>query len=653
MKNDIKPVLNDIAKRFLVAIDYRFGDLFSRLNPTLWEKVKHNPVKYLKYYEGKNIYVDDYKSDISEILNLYENLINNIKPAKGKTIAYFSPEFGFHESLPNYAGGLGILAGDVIKTAALNGSKMIGVGLFYHKGYFHQYIDKKFNQRAFYRNLEIEDSPLSAFKDIHGNDLIFDIKLNSINLKIKIFKLTILNSMVLLLSSNLPENGEYANITDVLYTGDRKLRLLQEIILGVGGAKALEIINAKADIFHINEGHAAFALLERIRINAINNNISFENSSLQLLDKNTFTTHTPVIHGNEEFETNLLEEYFSDYIKDLGMNFETFISYGQTDSIDKLKFSMTVLGLNLSQKSFGVSKLHGETAAKMWSNIYANNKNIKPMNYVTNGIHFDSWIAPEFKNINIKNEIDLQGLLDKKLTVKNRMYNEILALMKNNNLYDYNKIKESFEQDSNTFTIGFARRFAKYKRADLMLYNINKLKEIICDNNKPVKILISGKAHPKDVDGKRLVKDLITKIWQNNLENNIIFLPDYDIRIGRLLVQGCDLWLNTPVKPLEASGTSGMKAALNFGVNFSISDGWWDEAYNGKNGFTIDDDENLESVSNNLYNILKNDIIPHYYDSICQKNTKWSDFMYNSHLTVVNHFSSDRMLEQYNSKMYK
>lgn len=664
MFDNIRPILEDIADRFLIALNYRFEVLFDGLDCGLWEKCKRNPIVFLRNYTKIVINENDYKFDIAHILDNYFSMIKDEPVNLSDTIAYFSPEFGFHESFPNYAGGLGILAGDVIKTAATNGMKMIGVGLFYQKGYFRQSINNLNKQTASYRNIYLSDLPVQPLKDLNGNDITVEIDITTDIIRAKAYKLRILNSYIILLNTNLSENGIYSDVSDKLYTGDRTERLIQEIVLGIGGARALDLAGIKVDKYHINEGHASLALIERAALLARETGIDIYSALDRNIGKNVFTTHTPVIHGNEEFDLQLLIKYLKNYLKGINLKAKDFISLGQTPSIEARKFSMTALGINLSEISNGVSSLHGDTAAKMWSDLYLTNNKIKPMTYVTNGIHINSWIAPEVRELleynnvnhgtdyNNVDKIDPESIHECKLKIKERMLKQLESFLSIYHEEMLSFMKNSINKYGNCLTIGFARRFAPYKRADLIFSDIERLSEIVTNANRPVRIIFSGKAHPKDSDGKELLKRLLDNINESGLEENILFIPDYDIRIGRLLVQGCDFWLNTPQKPLEACGTSGMKSALNFGINLSITDGWWNEAYNGKNGFSIADTGSPSAAADTIYKLLQSDIIPLYYSTDAADRIKLTGIMKQSFWTAFSKFSSERMLQQYSSKLY-
>lgn len=657
---NLRIILQDIADRFLIALDSTFDKLFYGLDPDLWNKTYHNPITFLRTYKKKHIDFDSYSFDIKHLIERYYLLANSKPKSESKKIAYISPEFGFHESFPNFAGGLGILAGDVIKTASTNGMDMLGIGLFYSKGYFNQYFDGH-NQKETYKKLNIRNLPLRELKDKFGNPVIISLKIAKSDIYVKAYSMPILNSRVILLSTDLPQNGKLKCITEKLYIGDRYLRLLQEIVLGFGSVRVLEAAGIDVDIFHINEGHASFALWERAYYYSKNNNIELDQAIDILRSSNVFTTHTPVIHGNEEFNLTDLEKSLDGLVNDFGTIYKKFVSFGQTTSTDPAKFSMTVFGINLSERSNAVSKLHGETAALMWKSIYDSNQKIQAMNYVTNGVHIETWVSSHLRDIigNIPSDIDLQNYIEKInpeiiFEIKKKMKSELYQSLKDLNLIDANLFFEQndIEKFSNSLIICFARRFAEYKRPSLFMEIVKK--SLSNEVNKDVNLifLISGKSHPKDVEGKSEIQKVRIGISEYNLVNSVLFIPNYDINIGRILVQGSDVWLNNPIKPLEACGTSGMKAGMNLGINLSVDDGWWEEAYNGRNGFSVEDSSNYSDTINEFSNIISNNIIPMFSNAKNNARFEWVDYMKQSFLTSFSEFSSDRMLVDYLKKSY-
>jgi len=482
-------------------------------------------------------------------------------------------------------------------------------------------------------------------------DVIISINLNNIKIHFKVIFTKVSQINLYLFDSDIEENGDLRNITGMLYTGSRKLRLLQEIILGQGAIKLTTLIGKKIDILHINEGHAAFALLERINLICDDNKFDFEQALSFIKRSNFFTTHTPIIHGNEEFEIELLEKYLrnSDLLRYIG--FEKFIELGSVP--DNKKFSMTALSLQLCNKYNAVSRLHSVTAAKMWKIL---NKKIK-FSSVTNGIYIKDWIAPEMadflRRITNSERISIEKLLESKQQLKSK----IVELLNQN--YFFNKsesllnLYKNTKIDPESIIIGFARRFAPYKRANLIFLDIERLFELIDKYKGKIIFIFSGKAHPADVDGNLIIKNLLNNIKDNHLEQNILFIENYDIKLAKIILYASDIWLNNPIRGLEACGTSGMKAALNAAINVSVLDGWWDEAYNGKNGWKIgNSDINKHSIKKQsamVYDLLEKEILPLYFNN----KTSWAEIMLDSIQTVVDNFGSDRMVADYNRIFYK
>ncbi|MBX3042667.1 MAG: alpha-glucan family phosphorylase [Candidatus Kapabacteria bacterium] len=655
-------ILQDIAEKNLIALDSSFEELFLEIDCDLWYESNFNPKTFLKKLQSKHKNHEIEIKIYDKYWQRYEKLIENYDKNPTYKVAYFSPEFGFHETFPNYAGGLGILAGDIIKSSIANNLGLIGVSLFYTNGYFKQYISNN-RQKQTYPNVNKYETGIEKFKDNNGKDIFVDINIAGFDLKITAYKYNIAGGFVVLLSTDSLENGDYRKITKQLYTGDRTLRLLQEIVLGFGGVKILNKLGLTVEKYHINEGHASFAMLERAIVYSKNNRIDLFEAIDNLLNENIFTTHTPVIHGNEEFKISELEKYLENIVPDFESNFPKLIKLGKTSSIDEDMFSMTSFGINLAKKSNGVSKLHGQTATVMWDEIYKVNNKIDSMDYVTNGIHLNSWMSGIFRNYvddfsgdedkireaiqRLKPEI----LLNDKLEVKNRSL-ELIFRHKSINQNEIFFKNNDLASLKSSLVIGFARRFASYKRADLIFSDIDRLKIILDSSPVNIIIIFSGKAHPKDKEGKKTLQKVLDSINNNKLNKNIIFIPNYDIRLGRLLVSSTDVWLNTPERPLEACGTSGMKAAANFGINLSINDGWWHEAFNKKNGYSIDGNQSENEIVSNIYNILEFDIIPKYSNAIYGKSYEWTEIMKESFLTSIINFSSERMMQDYFRTLY-
>ena len=554
-----------------------------------------------------------------------------------KQIIYISPEYGYDENINNYAGGLGILAGDYLKEASDKNLPIIAVGLFYKEGYFTQSFDINFDQVSEKSNLDYDAKSYEILKE-NGSTKIFEIKLGIGIIKFKVIKTKIKNVDLYLIDSNVEDNYLFTDTTNMLYTPSRKQRLLQEILLGQGAIMLLEYLKIQIEVLHINEGHAAFALLERINQLADINN-DFELSIKTIKKTNFFTTHTPIIHGNEEFDIELIKEVLtaSSLLRYLSIN--KFCELGITP--DNKSFSMTVLAIKLSEKFNSVSKLHQKVATKMWKVI---DENIKFEN-VTNGIYVDDWLAPEIETAIKGNDNQSENLINAKKSLKKRI---IIKLNQNN---FYNKSESLIELYKNTnigdnsFIIGFARRFAPYKRANLLFSDIKYLKKFFI-NNPQVVLIISGKAHPADVDGKKIIKDILTQIRDNNLNNNIIFIENYNIKIAKSIIWASDIWLNNPIRGLEACGTSGMKAAINASINYSVLDGWWDEAYSDSIGFKIANRRINKLPDNEIAKIildeLENKIIPMSANTI-----QWSKLIMKSTKTIMQRFTTERMLADY------
>ncbi|PKL85966.1 MAG: alpha-glucan phosphorylase [Ignavibacteriae bacterium HGW-Ignavibacteriae-1] len=659
---------------YLSSLD-SFGAIFRELDAKLWENINHNPSEFVW---RQSVSDDAFKQtesfkkfqNESEELKIQNHELSDISE---NVIAYFSPEIAINQSIPAYAGGLGILAGDHLKSASDMKIPMIGITLNYRYGYFKQKLSKSGVQIAEYAEILPEKHNIIPILDESGVHRFITIELPDCELKVMLYQIKFGNTFIILLDTDCDFNGNLRNITHHLYVGDRETRLLQEIVMGIGGMRALAELGIEPARIHINEGHAAFALLEKAKQLIAHKGLNLTQALEQVKSESVFTTHTPIIHGNEEFKPQLIQKYFSGKLLPEMMHPNDFMKLGLIQNGKKM-FSMTVLALNLSNNVNAVSKLHTVTSNKMWNNILDNRK-IK-INSITNGIHFRTWISKEF------DELYRQYLGSNYLENYNIDYANILESIPNNeldsarksakiHLIDYfnnylitnppayikrDKFKEvctNIAEDA--LLIGFARRFAPYKRAELVFENMERLIPILNNKSKPIKLFISGKSHPADVDGKRLIKNIIRKIRDYSLEDKIIFLENYDIRIAKNLVSACDIWLNTPIRTLEASGTSGMKSALNGGINFSILDGWWDEAYDESNGWAIGD-QNVNdlpdlALANSIYDRLENTIIPLYY-SRNSESGQWYKIMRNSMNTVLKQFPSHRMLEEYNS-IYK
>ncbi|ROL59716.1 glycosyltransferase family 1 protein [Bacteroidetes/Chlorobi group bacterium ChocPot_Mid] len=689
--------LKELAYNYWWCWNSEAKELFVRINRELWEEVNHNPVQMINKLpiEKLNRLAEqtDFTSFLDYIYKKFKNYMSSttwydkIEDKPSGTVAYFSTEYGINESFPNYSGGLGILSGDHLKSASDLGLNLIGVGLLYQQGYFRQRLTQHGWQNEYYPYNDFYSMPLILEKNAEGETLLIEVDLPKEKAWAQIWRMQIGRVPLYLLDTNISQNvlDEYRDITDQLYGGTRETRIQQEIILGIGGMRALKALNLLPEAVHINEGHAAFALLERTFMYMQKYNLDFRSAKQITKATSVFTTHTPVPAGNESFKVQRMEDYFHNYYANLGLSKEYFFRLGQIDENNPNEdFSMTVLGLKLTSYHNGVSKLHGEVSRKMWQNIWKCFPTDEiPIQHITNGIHTMTWVAREFTELfdryfspKWRTEIDNQAIWDKIDTIpseelwrektRRRVRLVLFAreyLKRRQKGYlppeQVSKINEYLDPDA--LTIGFARRFATYKRATLLFTDMERLATILKKFDKPVQIVLAGKAHPHDVQGKEVIQSIIQKVREYNLERHVVFLEDYDTVIARYMVKGCDVWLNTPVRPMEASGTSGMKAALNGCLNFSILDGWWDEAFNGKNGFSIGHGEEYDNFDEQniveagaLYDMLEQVIIPMFYDREKSNKTpeKWVTFIKENIRTIAGQFSSERMVKDYANMFY-
>jgi len=670
--------------------------LFIRMDDKLWDETRHNPVKMLGEIsqERLNELANDeaYLVEVEWVRKKLDNYINYFKTKKkesrGPCIAYFSLEYGLNEAMPIYSGGLGVLAGDHIKSASGVGLNLVGIGLLYQYGYFRQYLNQDGWQQDFYDINDFYNMPLVEEKNNDGTNLELEIPLPNRTLYLKIWKLLVGRISIYLMDSNIEKNNEAdRNLTGQLYGGDREMRLQQEIILGMGGILLLNKLEVPVDVIHMNEGHSSFALFERARLFMKKYGLTFEQAMEVTRKTSVFTTHTPVPAGNDEFNPNLIRKYFQDYSKDVGISIDEFLAFGRANPSDAQEnFSMPILAIRYSSYVNGVSKLHGEVARKMWSHLWDSvpEEHI-PIGSITNGVHLASWLSFEMSELfrrylgenwqekqaekafweRIHNIPDpelwrVHSVRRRRLIyfIRERLQNQLKA--KGVSQIMVNQAKEALNPE--TLTIGFARRFASYKRGSLVFRDMKRLMKLLDDPIRPVQFIFAGKAHPQDNAGKEIIKQIIHAVYENKLMKNIVFIEDYDINVARYMVQGVDVWLNNPLRPQEASGTSGMKATANGGLNLSVLDGWWDEAYNRNtpNGWAIgsgevykDRDYQDEVESKAIYSIIENDILPIFYDSLPDGLPRlWIKMVKNAFHSIVSFFNTHRMVKEYNEKFY-
>lgn len=698
LPKELEPLL-EITKNFWWCWNQKAVNLLRTIDIDNYDEKDHNPIRILGESSQECFYNmlhdDAAMMNLAEVYDEFKTYMNqetwyasldDSQKTENEKIAYFSFEYGLHESLPNYSGGLGILSGDHLKSASDLGLPFIAVGLLYRKGYFRQYLNADGWQQEYDIENDFFNLALEKVLDSNGETMKVDVDLPGRKVYAQIWKANVGRIQLYYLDANIEENSvEDRDITAQLYGGNLETRIQQEILLGIGGIKALKKLGIKPTIYHMNEGHSAFLSLERIRQLMIDDKLDRKTAREVVFSSNVFTTHTPVPAGNDVFPIEMMQKYFVDYIKQIDMSMEEFLKLGKIDpNNQKEDFCMTVLALNLSAENNGVSELHGHVSREMWKDIWKGvpAKDL-PIDSITNGIHTLSWIS-----------FDMQNLLDRYLGPRWRtkpleygIWERVQKIpdaelwrtheRRKERLIDFCRerlkaqiINRGFTKNEinhaeqiltpEALTIGFARRFATYKRGTLLFRDIERLKKIISNPHRPVQIIFAGKAHPHDNGGKELIKNIAEICRREEFRDHIVFLEDYDINVARYMVQGVDVWLNNPRRPLEASGTSGMKVPPNGGLNFSILDGWWDEAYDGQNGWAIGNREEYtdleyqdEVESNALYNVLENEIIPLYYergrDDIPRQ---WVTAMKWSMQTVCPQFSTNRMVADYFNKFY-
>ncbi|MCK4505154.1 MAG: alpha-glucan family phosphorylase [Candidatus Aegiribacteria sp.] len=671
-------------------------ELFRWIDSDLWEKSYHNPVRLLGHVSQErlkelahdSVYISHLEKTTERLTNYLERstwfdalkkqneIIDN-----NFLVATFSAEFGLHESIPIYSGGLGVLAGDTIKSGSELGLPMVGISLLYRHGYFSQYLNSDGWQQERYFINDYSNMPVEPVFGNDGSQVSVDVPMGNRIVKAAVWKIKVGRADLFLLDTNLPENRKNdREITGQLYGGNQNMRIKQEIVLGIGGLRALDEMNLTPTVRHINEGHSAFLIVELIR-KLMKENLSFPEARELVSAGNVFTTHTPVPAGNEEFPPDLVIKYLHPMIKEMGLTNEDFLQFGYHD--DNPNFSMTVFGLRFCNFRNGVSELHGRISRKIWKDVWPTLPEADtPITHVTNGIHPESWVSDEMAKLFSRyvgprwssNKTDsaawkkIDKVPDSELWPAHiRMRERLVSWSRDrweNQIKRMGLLKPHLEDipvlDPETLTIGFARRFASYKRATLLLRDEERLNHIVNDHEKPVQFIFAGKAHPHDTEGKELIRKIVHLCMKEEFYGKIIYLEDFSIEVARQMVQGVDVWLNTPKLPMEASGTSGMKACFNGVIQCSVPDGWWAEAYEPGMGWSIGkgeeyDDPDLQDrlEAKALYNLIENQISPIFYDR--DKNdipVNWIRIMKESMKKVCPFFSSNRMLTEYTNTSY-
>jgi len=671
-------------------------ELFRRMDPALWAEAGRNPIFFLSKISQRRFEKlakdKGYLAHLKGVQEQFQSrVLDSVDRAKtfmrpGETIAYFSMEFGIHESLPLFAGGLGILAGDHLKSASNLNLPLTGVGLMYRRGYFRQYLNPDGWQQEAYPETDIYDLPVDRVRDAADNELRMSVIGPDGPIQAVVWKMMIGRIPLYLLDTNILENPlPYREMTSRLYAGDQKTRLAQEVLLGIGGMRVLDRLNIPVKVLHMNEGHSAFASLERLAQTMTDQKVDLK-TALEIVPRTTvFTTHTPVAAGHDEFPAEDVLPYLKPLEEKLGTSATEILSWGQTDgSPSDAPLSMFILALHLASHCNGVSRLHGSVARRMWSHVWPQRPVEEvPISHITNGIHISSFISQEFANLfgrylgpdwymssrKPENINHIDDIYDEELWRSHEMNRSRLVRTCREQLVKQyarrnapRNVIEALESalDPNVLTIAFARRFATYKRAYLLFQDPRRLEAIVNSEKYPVQFIFAGKAHPKDDEGKGLIKQLFQFASKPEVRDRIIFLEDYDMHLARHLLQGADVWLNTPRRPLEACGTSGMKAAINGVLNVSILDGWWCEGYTQERGWRIGNGEEYEDrdyqdavESQALYNVLENEVIPSFYD---RKNGDipgdWLEMMKASMKMAMEMFCSIRMVADYENRFY-
>jgi glycogen phosphorylase len=671
--------------------------LFQRIDSELWERTYHNPIRFLRKAPKSRLravtkdryYIEFYDRTLRAFDQYMEArdtwLLTNHPERRNRPIAYFSTEFGLHETLPIYAGGLGVLSGDHLKGASDVGLPIVAVGFLYILGYFSQRITEDGWQEAHNLNLRFDEMPVLPILDEFGDPVTVSIELPDRDVYARLWEIKVGRVPLYLLDSNVEGNSPSdRELTARLYTSDLNSRISQEIILGIGGVRALRVLGYNPRFWHMNEGHSAFLALERIR-ELVEGGNTFNKAADIVRSSTIFTTHTPVPAGNDEFPLWLIDKYFSHLWPQLQLDREQFIDLARRHQSWGETFSMPLLAFRFSEKQNAVSEKHEQVSKRMWKSRWPEiEEEDIPITHITNGVHTGTWLARRLRVLydrylgtNWLERLDrpetwqkIEDIPDAELwAVRRHLKRKLVAYMRErardqwlmDSVHPVQVIASGVLLDPYALTIGFARRFATYKRASLILRDYERLLNIINKPNQPVQIIFAGKAHPADEPGKLLIQSVYRAVKKAENGGRLVFLEDYDMNLARYLVQGVDVWLNTPRPPNEASGTSGQKAAMNGVINFSVLDGWWREGYNGKNGWAIGDEREFDSPeeqdqahADSLYDILENEIIPLYYNERSADGLPgdWIEVMKESITTLAPRFSMRRMIKEYAECLY-
>lgn len=668
--------------------------LFRDLDPVRWRQLDHNPIALLSEMTPEQVAERAGQMAMYTRINqAYRRMKEYLSDTRGtwgareagvlasKPVAYFSAEFGIHESVPVYSGGLGVLSGDHVKSASGLGVPMVAIGLFYDQGYFKQHLDREGMQQQEYLDTRVENLPMEPATDPDGKPITVSIETRDGTLLAKVWLMRVGRTKLYLLDCDVEGNNpQDRELTSRLYGGDHRTRIRQELVIGVGGVKALKALGIEPGVYHLNEGHSGFAPLEVIRETMERDGLTFDDALRDVAQKTAFTTHTPVPAGHDRFDPELVEEHLGPLRDQLGITHEQLMGLGRVEPQNEQEtFCMTVIGLKLSRRANAVSSLHGHVSRRMWAHLWPwRVEEEVPIGHITNGVHVESWLAQPMRvlydkvlgqdwTLNVGDpevwrniySVDRGELWETHNALKSRLLDFVrrrLSRQCRRRGEEESTVEAArVALDPSALTIGFARRFATYKRADLFLNKIDEMADLINDANRPVQFIFSGKAHPADQGGKSFIQRIANLRNDPRFAGRIVFVEDYDINVARHLVQGVDVWLNNPRRPLEASGTSGMKVVLNGGLNCSILDGWWAEAFNGANGFAIgsgtqhvDDKITDARDADDLLETIRDEVIPLFYDRDTDGlPARWIEHMVESIATLAARFSAHRMVMDY------
>jgi starch phosphorylase len=692
-------VLSEVAMNLRWSWDPRAIELFRWIDAEAWERAEHNPVRMLGLTTTERLdALTKDKPFLSFLASVEEDLRSYLTESRWfqnrgdsplHQVAYFSPEFGVSEALPIYSGGLGVLAGDHLKAASDLGLPLVGIGLLYRQGYFRQQLNADGWQQERYPAIDPHAMPLTLMTGDDGQPVKIEVDVGGARCVAQLWRADVGRIPLLLMDCDVEENDlEEREITDRLYGGGSEHRLRQEIVLGIGGIRALRAAGYQPDVFHSNEGHAGFLSLERIRELVTGEGMSFADALEAVRVATVFTTHTPVPAGIDVYRADLMKRYFDSFVKECDTDFAHFMALGQAtpvteDDLPESTFNMAVMGIRMAGRANAVSKLHGVVSRAIFSELWPDiPQDESPIASVTNGVHVSTWIGPEILEV-FDRRLDpgwtevgdaawdkVGDVPDSELWRARERARERLVFFIRDRLRRQLASRGASEAelswteevfDPGFLTVGFARRFAQYKRGTLILSDLERFKRLLLSADRPIQFVIAGKAHPLDDGGKEMIQMLHHFSVDPEVRTRFVFVEDYDMEVARVLCQGCDVWLNNPRRPLEACGTSGMKAALNGALNCSILDGWWDECYDGRNGWAIGsvyeyaDDAHQDRVeASSLYDLLEREIVPRFYDrSEGPIPRRWLERMKASILSLGHYVSADRMLRDYVEKLYE